>query len=53
MGFLCVLKMYHVRLYIVEKWGLEWLLDNVRFVLNLNHYCKKLAFLMLLSDPRT
>ena len=27
MEFLCVLKMYHVRLFIVEKMGLERLLD--------------------------
>ena len=47
MGFLCVLKMYHVRLYIVEKkLGLERRPDDVGFFPNLNHYCRKLAFFM-------
>ena len=40
---MCVLKMYYVRLYIVEKWGLEWFLDDMRFIPNLNHYCRKLT----------
>ena len=49
MGFLYVLKMYHVRFFIVEKMGLEWLLDDVRFIPNLSHYYRKLAFLILLK----
>ena len=47
--FLCVLKMYHVRLFIVEKMGLEWLLDDVGFIQNLSRYCRKLVFYMLLK----
>ena len=43
------MKMYHVRLFIVKKWGLEWFIDNVRFIPNLNHYYRKLAFLILLK----
>ena len=49
MGFLCVLKMYHVRLFTVEKMGLEWLADDVGFIPNLSHYCKKLVFLIFLK----
>ena len=50
MKFLCVLKMYHIRPFIVEKkWGLERLPNNVGFIPNFNHYCRKLAFLMLLK----
>ena len=41
MGFLCVLKMYHIRLFIVEKMGLERLVDDGGFIPNLSHYCKK------------
>ena len=49
-GFLCILKMYHVRLFIDEKnGGLEWLLDDVGFVSSLSHYYKNLVFLMLLK----
>ena len=45
----CVLKIYHVRLFIVEKMGLEWLLDDVGFIQNLSRYCRKLVFYMLLK----
>ena len=49
-GFLCILKMYHVSLFIDEKnGGLEWLLDDVGFVSSLSHYYKNLVFLMLLK----
>ena len=41
MGFLCVLKMYHIRLFTVEKMGLERLADDGGFIPNLSHYCKK------------
>ena len=50
MEFLYVLKMYHVKLFIVEKkWGLERLPNNARFIPNLSHYCKKIAFSILLK----
>ena len=49
MGFLSILKMYHVMLFIVKKWGLERLLGDVGFILNLSHYFRKLAFSMLLK----
>ena len=32
-----------------KKRGLEWLLDDVEFIPNLSHYCRKLAFFMLLK----
>ena len=32
-----------------KKRGLERLLDNVGFIPNLSHYCRKLAFFMLLK----
>ena len=48
-GFLYVLKIYHVRLYIVEIMGLERLPNDVRFIPNLSHYCRKLAFFMSLK----
>ena len=35
--------------YSLKKWGLERLSDDVGFIPKLNHYCKKLAFLMLLK----
>ena len=35
--------------YSRKKWGLEQLLDNVGFILDLNHYYRKLAFHMLLK----
>jgi len=42
--------MYHIRLYTVEKkWGLEWFSYNVGFIPNFSHYCRKLAFFMLLK----
>ena len=49
MVFLCLLKISHVRLYIVEKWGLERLLDDVGFIPNLSYYYRKLAFFMSLK----
>ena len=49
MRFLCVLKMYHVMLFIVEKMGFGKTLDDVGFISNLSYYCRKLAFLMLLK----
>ena len=35
--------------YSEKKWGLEWLLNDVRFIPNLSHYCRKLAFSILLK----
>ena len=46
-NFLCVLKMYHVWLYIVEKWGLERLPDDVEFIPNLSFNAKNLPFIAL------
>ena len=40
------LKIYHVRLFMLEKWDLEQLLGDVGFIPNLSHYCKKLVFFM-------
>ena len=31
-------------------WDLEWLPDDVGFISNLSHYCKKLSFSMLLKQ---
>ena len=36
----------------VKKWGLERLADEVGFIPNLSHYCRKLAFLMLLKPQQ-
>jgi len=48
-GFLCVLKMYYVRLFIVEKIGFGMAPKRYGFIPNLSRYCKKLAFLMFLK----
>ena len=42
--FLCVLKRYHVWLFIVKNWGLEWLPDDVRFVPKPNFNVEKTCF---------
>ena len=53
MGFMCMLKMYHVRFFIVikkkKKKGLKRLPYDMGFIPNFSHYYKKLAFHMLLK----
>ena len=46
MGFLCVLKMYHVRLFIVEKMGFGTAPIQCEIHSKPQPYYRKLAFLM-------
>ena len=45
------LKIYHVRLFILEKWDLEQLLGDVGFIPNLSHYCKNNLYFLCLWNP--
>ena len=49
MGFLCVLKIYHISLFIVEKMGFGMTHRLCGIHSKPTHYCRKFVFHMLLK----